>query len=139
MLENGILQLELNVLGMRPWTMQVGYEVLPPNHPLGQKTIEYLIKMESIKDCDNYMDSPTRADVADKLKQLLAGTLTRQAASDWASICLLNSVPVSDNDVWNALELLGGADLISTDRPFLYMDVDFLEALKTIEGRPVPK
>jgi len=32
---------------------------------------------------------------------------------------------VTDFAVWNALELLSGADTITTDRPYLFEEIDF--------------
>ena len=71
------------------------------------------------------MIPPTRSEVAALLRELISGRQTRQSASAWASKWLLSGVRVSDNKVWETLQLLGAADLISTDRPFLYNDEDF--------------
>jgi len=61
---------------------------------------------------------------------LINGEQTREAASAWALDWLLGDVwCISDPTVWEALELLGAADLISTDRPFLYNDEDFRACL----------
>jgi len=78
------------------------------------------------------MNPPTRSEVADKIRQLVSGELTRNAASAWACTWLLNGFTVDDRVVWEALELLGAADLISTDRPYLYVDEDFIAALKSL-------
>lgn len=42
---------------------------------------------------------------------------------------MLGDARISDSSVWDALQLLGAADLISLDRPFLYNDEDFLACL----------
>jgi hypothetical protein len=75
------------------------------------------------------MKRPTRPEVAAVLRGLINGEQTRQSASAWASEWLLGDARVSDPAVWEALQLLGAADLISTDRPFLYNDQDFRACL----------
>jgi hypothetical protein len=44
-------------------------------------------------------------------------------------------VRVADPSLWKALELIGAADLPSTDRPFLYEEADFQECLSQLEGQ----
>ena len=75
------------------------------------------------------MQPPTRPEVATVLRELINDECTRQSASAWACDWLLGDARVSDPVVWEALELLGAADLISTDRPFLYNDEDFRASL----------
>lgn len=75
------------------------------------------------------MEPPTRAEVAAVLRGLINGEQSRQSASAWASDWLLGEARVSDPAVWESLQLLGAADLISTDRPFLYDDEDFRACL----------
>lgn len=79
------------------------------------------------------MSLPSRDDVSTILKKLLAGELTRQAASEWATPWLIGDELFNDREVRDAVVLLGMADLISTDRPFLYNDIDFVECLKSLE------
>jgi hypothetical protein len=67
------------------------------------------------------------------LKALIAGSITRQEAAEWATGYITHDVRVPDACLWNALELLGAADVPSTDRPFLYEDVDFLDCLSQLE------
>ena len=80
------------------------------------------------------MEPPTRPEVAAVLRQLINGEQTRQSASTWASDWVLGDVRVSDPAVWEALELLLMADLVSTDRPFLYNDEDFHASLDRLCG-----
>jgi hypothetical protein len=75
------------------------------------------------------MESPTRSEVEAVLRDLIAGMRTRRSASDWASPWLLDETLVDDPLVWDALQLLGAADLVSTDRPYLYDEVDFRTCL----------
>lgn len=80
------------------------------------------------------MNPPSRKEVADIFQQLLSGELTRNAASEWACRWLLNGFTVEDRVVWEALTLLGAADLISTDRPYLYNEEDFTGMLSQLTG-----
>ncbi len=79
------------------------------------------------------MNPPTYIEVATVLRSLHSGTLTRQEAAEWATRYLAGDVRVPDARLWRALELLGAADLCSTDRPFLYEDTDFQECLRQLE------
>jgi hypothetical protein len=58
-----------------------------------------------------------------KLADLAAGTITREQASAWAE--QFDSDLVEDEAVFDALDLLEGADMVSTDRPYLYGPEDF--------------
>ena len=53
------------------------------------------------------MNAPTRSEIADVIRRLLSGELTRNAVSDWADTWLLNDVPVTDRVAWDAIKLLG--------------------------------
>ncbi|APW62028.1 hypothetical protein BSF38_03560 [Paludisphaera borealis] len=78
------------------------------------------------------MDLPTRPEVATVLRRLNNGEQTRQSASAWACGWLVGDSRISDLVVWEALELLGAADLVNTDRPFLYDVEDFQDCLSTL-------
>jgi hypothetical protein len=57
---------------------------------------------------------------------LIDGTLSREDVSDWAMQWVDARDPGVDDPVaWEALLDLSGADAISTDRPYLYEQVDF--------------
>lgn len=88
------------------------------------------------KVCDKIMTPPTRSEIAQVIQRMLSGELNRNAASDWADTWLLNDVPVSDSVAWDAIKLLGAATLVSTDRPFLYNEIDFAMALKKLTESP---
>jgi hypothetical protein len=61
-----------------------------------------------------------------QLRGLIEGRITRDDASAWAWQWVAAADPnVDDRVVWNALTNLVGADLISTDRPHLFMEIDF--------------
>jgi len=78
-------------------------------------------------------DGPTRDEVEAKLLHLKVGRCDRAAATDWASAYIDQDVRVDDPGVWEALVALSGADLPTTDRPYLHGEADFcmwLERLK---------
>lgn len=81
------------------------------------------------------MNPPSRNEVANVLRALLSGTLSRQEASEWAMRYMIGDMRIPDTQVWNTLKLLGGADLISTDRPFLYESIDFQQCLMQLENQ----
>jgi hypothetical protein len=80
------------------------------------------------------MEPPTRSEVADVLRRLINGEQSRESASAWASDWVVGDARVADPAVSQALELLLMADLISTDRPFLYNDEDFRACLDSLSG-----
>ncbi len=79
------------------------------------------------------MQSPSRSEIANTVRRLLTAQMTRKAASEWASQWLFDDEPISDCLAWEALVLLGAAELVSTDRPFLYNEEDYLAALESLE------
>lgn len=78
-------------------------------------------------------DGPTRAEVEARLLDLITGKCDRAAATDWAAAFIVQDARVDDRGVWEALVALSGADLPTTDRPYLHGEADFciwLERLK---------
>ncbi len=71
------------------------------------------------------MEPPTRPEIAAVLRGLIDGVRTRQSASACASDWVLGDARISDPAVRETLEWLLMADMISTDRPFLFGDEDF--------------
>lgn len=67
--------------------------------------------------------APDREQVEAKLADLASGKITREEAAAWADRYDLDAI--NDESVFDALELLAGADMISTDRPYLYGPEDF--------------
>jgi hypothetical protein len=69
---------------------------------------------------------PNRSEVEDRLQRLVDGRLSRDEVAAWAKQWVLADDPrISDPTVWRVLQSMSGADLISTDRPFLYDTEDF--------------
>ena len=61
---------------------------------------------------------------------LITGTVSRKEATDWAARWVNADDPdVPDKSSWKALDALSGADLITTDRPYLYGRKDFAQWL----------
>lgn len=78
------------------------------------------------------MNPPSFTEVTTVLRSLLSGTLTRQEAAEWATRYIAGDVRVPDTRLWKALQLIGAADLCSTDRRFLYEEADFQECLSQL-------
>lgn len=80
---------------------------------------------------------PSRAEVDTRLVKLLEGKQSREEVADWASQWIRASEPgVNDPAVWKALTCLVGADMITTDRPYLYDEVDFRDWLEELRASP---
>jgi hypothetical protein len=58
---------------------------------------------------------------------LIEGRCSREEAASWAEGWYTKDFDLDliDDKVLDTLEKLSGADMISTDRPFLYNEVDF--------------
>jgi len=70
--------------------------------------------------------APSRAEVEARLRELISGELGRDEATAWAMHWIAAATPgVDDPVVWRALDNLAGADAVSTDRQFLFEEVDF--------------
>ena len=79
---------------------------------------------------------PTRLEVEAKLSELLGGNASREEVAEWAARWVRMPDPkVGDPLVWKALTRLSGADMISTDRPYLYDENDFNTWLKELRGQ----
>jgi len=75
---------------------------------------------------------PTLAEVAQTLRQLVADEVSRRQASDWASPWIARFTEIQfdknrdlDRKIKKAIDCLASADMISTDRPYLYGQSDF--------------
>jgi hypothetical protein len=81
------------------------------------------------------MAAPTLADVAEMLRQLLAGAVSRREVSAWARQWVAAEHPdVRDDVAWRALARLGAADLKGGGSEFLYYDIDFHAWLDEVEN-----
>lgn len=78
------------------------------------------------------MELPTRFEVATVLQELIAGSQTREFASAWACEWVLGDGNADDPVLWFALNLLVMADIVTTDRPYLYGNVDFQACLDSL-------
>ena len=73
---------------------------------------------------------PSREDVELRLNDLIAGRTTREPIADWAKQWILPDAPnVDDPAVWRALKKLAAADMVTTDRPYLYGEEDYRDWL----------
>lgn len=76
------------------------------------------------------MDAPSRSEVVAKFRQLIEESASREEVATWAQKWVIaDNPPGMEKDVWEALQFLTGADLISTDRPYLYSAEDFQREL----------
>ena len=81
-------------------------------------------------------NGPSRADVVEQLEGLVAGSITREAASDWACTWIeRDDIRPRELDVWEAVKSLAAADLPSPDRAYLYSKDDFASWLNELNGR----
>ena len=80
-----------------------------------------------------HANAPTREQVINCLRQLIAGELTPEAASDWARPWL--TTIVGDSRVRKALDELAGADLPTSDREYLYCQEDFEQWLRDLTAQ----
>ena len=81
------------------------------------------------------MKLPQRREVKEVIHQLLRGEMSREQVSEWACRSVVgDDVAVDDFVVWGVLKALLGADLISTDRPYLYGNEDFKNWLAELES-----
>jgi hypothetical protein len=72
------------------------------------------------------MKPPTKSDVANKLMLLVRGEISRDDAAHWAQQWVIEDTPEEmPNEIWEALQFLCAADMISLDRPYLYEREDF--------------
>ncbi|MDY7095747.1 MAG: hypothetical protein SX243_22460 [Acidobacteriota bacterium] len=80
---------------------------------------------------------PSRAEIENRLVELLAGKQSREEVADWASKWIRAEEPgVDDPAVWKALNELAGADLKTIDRPYLHEEVDFRAWLEELQASP---
>lgn len=81
------------------------------------------------------LPAPSRAEVEAQLLDLVAGRRTRDEVTSWAMQWVFaRDARVDDPAVWAALNNLQGADAPSTDRPYLYGEVDFQAWLDEVRG-----
>jgi len=81
------------------------------------------------------MTHPPRTEVAKQLERLIENTSSREEVAAWAmSILNHDDIRISDVTVLDALKFLGSVDLVSTDRPYLYMETDFARELAKLKS-----
>lgn len=79
------------------------------------------------------MDAPSHSEVVAKFRDLIQNSASREDVATWAQKWIIaDNPPKMDRRIWEALKFLTGADLISTDRPYLYSTADFERELATL-------
>ena len=80
--------------------------------------------------------NPQRADLANKISDILTGNAKRGDVSEWAiGILIDDSSKLEDLVILKYLKLLGAVDLPSSDRDFLYTDNDLRHWMAEIENQ----
>lgn len=88
------------------------------------------------------VELPTRSEVLTKLAALADGSLSPGNAGKWAETWLHadktpgTDVKIEDWPVWEALKLLGGADLQNEPGSYLHGPRDFQNWLESLRGAP---
>ena len=82
-----------------------------------------------------HANPPTQEQVAAKLRELIAGVVSPEAASEWASPWITRLEEIPDAKVKRALVELGGADLIvDMEGHRLHGRADYAAWLKELTG-----
>jgi hypothetical protein len=87
-----------------------------------------LIRMGTILESGEKMRQPTKEEVVDKLKMILQGKLTREETADWVSEYVMQDEPnISDETVWELLQIVSGVDLKDGPDEYLHVDQDIMD------------
>ena len=79
-----------------------------------------------------HSEVPTANEAIQTLQQLIRGEISREAASDWARPWITRLERISDPKVREAITCLCGADMPTTDRPYLHGQLDFEHWLRDL-------
>ena len=72
------------------------------------------------------MNAPFRSEIIEKLDHLIQQSESREEVATWAQKWVIaDNPPEMERDIWEAIQFLASADIISTDRPYLYSVQDF--------------
>lgn len=81
--------------------------------------------MEVIKESGEKMGQPTKEEIINKLKLILQGTLSRKEVADWASEYVMqDDRDISDETVWELLQVVSGVDLQDSPDEYLHVEQD---------------
>ena len=71
------------------------------------------------------MGQPTKEEIINKLKLILEGKLSREEVADWASEYVMQDEPsISDETVWELLQVVSGVDLQNSPEEYLHVEQD---------------
>jgi len=74
------------------------------------------------------MKQPTKEEIINKLKMILQGKLTREEVADWASKYVIQDEPnISDETVWELLQIVSGIDLKDSPDEYLHVEQDIID------------
>ena len=87
------------------------------------------------------LNYPSRSEVQKVLEDLYEGDISREDAANWAGKFVNNDDPTYDYDdaIWDALELLSGADFKTSARTYFHDRVDFCAWLEDFKNTEVQK
>lgn len=92
---------------------------------VGQRFITDLIIVEVIWESGEKMGQPTKEEIINKLKLILQGKLSREEVADWASEYVMQDEPnISDETVWELLQVVSGVDLQDSPDEYLHVEQD---------------
>jgi hypothetical protein len=91
------------------------------------------MNMGATLESDKTPPVPSLTEIEVKFVELIQGHCSRQEAADWASRWVgLADPPDMDATISEALDALSGADMPTTNRPYLYNESDFRHWLKEL-------
>ncbi|KZM57252.1 DNA-binding protein [Aeribacillus pallidus] len=74
------------------------------------------------------MKQPTKEEIINKLKMILQGKLTLEEVADWASKYVMQDEPnISDETVWELLQIVSGIDLKDSPDEYLHVEQDIID------------
>lgn len=70
---------------------------------------------------------PTKEELLSKFRSILQGSLSREEVADWASEFVMQDEPiVTDDDVWELLNLASGVDIKDSPDEYLHVEQDII-------------
>ncbi|HZH62196.1 MAG TPA: DNA-binding protein [Metabacillus sp.] len=74
------------------------------------------------------MRQPIKEEIISKLELILQGTISREEVADWASEYVMQDEPnISDETVWELLQIVSGIDLKDSSDEYLHVEQDIID------------
>ncbi|WP_327874248.1 DNA-binding protein [Aeribacillus composti] len=88
----------------------------------------FFLAMGIILESGEKMKQPTKEEIINKLKMILQGKLTLEEVADWASKYVMQDEPnISDETVWELLQIVSGIDLKDSPDEYLHVEQDIID------------